>query len=95
MMEISSFVLMLLKAGLIITLLVIGFFVFNRKIFDYLEDKDECDLERGALEKVAESGELMMYRHPDFWYCMDTPRDFDYLRNMWRNGNVPWKRWKD
>jgi glucose-1-phosphate cytidylyltransferase len=72
-----------------------GFFVFNRKIFDYLEDKDECDLERGALEKVAESGELMMYRHPDFWYCMDTPRDFDYLRNMWRNGNVPWKRWKD
>jgi len=22
-----------------------GFFVFNRAIFDYLEDRDDCDLE--------------------------------------------------
>lgn len=71
-----------------------GFFVFNRKIFDYLEDKDECDLELGALEKVAEKGELMMYRHAGFWYCMDTTRDVDYLRSIWREGKTPWKIWK-
>lgn len=72
-----------------------GFFVLNRKIFDYLEDRDDCDFEHGALEKVAKDGELMMYKHPDFWFCMDTPRDFEYLRNMWREKNTPWKLWQN
>lgn len=70
-----------------------GFFVFNRRIFDYLQDHDNCDLEYGTLDKMAESGELMMYRHPGFWYCMDTTRDSDYLRKIWREGKVPWKVW--
>ena len=29
-----------------------GFFVFNRKLFNYLEDKEDCDLEFGALQKL-------------------------------------------
>ncbi|MFH1777825.1 MAG: glucose-1-phosphate cytidylyltransferase, partial [Candidatus Omnitrophota bacterium] len=44
-----------------------GFFVFNRGIFDYLTDSDDCDLEAGALEKVAKDGELMVYTHKGFW----------------------------
>lgn len=72
-----------------------GFFVFNRKIFDYLNEEDNCDLEIGALEKVAQEGQLMMYRHDGFWYCMDTLRDTDYLRNIWAEKNAPWKVWKN
>jgi glucose-1-phosphate cytidylyltransferase len=71
-----------------------GFFVFNREIFDYLEERDDCDLEFGALERLAKEEQLMMCKHPDFWYCMDTPRDFDYLKKLWRDGNAPWKIWK-
>lgn len=72
-----------------------GFFVFNRKIFDYLNDRDDCDLEIGALERVAEDGQLMMFRHDGFWYCMDNLRDTDYLRNIWAEKNAPWKIWKN
>src|SRR5439155_15193587 len=38
-----------------------GFFVFNRAIFDYLTTDDDCDLERGPLEQLAEQGQLMVY----------------------------------
>jgi len=33
-----------------------GFFVFNRDFFKYLQDRDDCDLEYGALEQIAGKG---------------------------------------
>jgi len=30
-----------------------GFFVFNRRLFEYLTDDDNCDFERGPLERIA------------------------------------------
>jgi glucose-1-phosphate cytidylyltransferase len=70
-----------------------GFFVFNRKIFDYLKPVPDCDLERGPLEELANAGELKVYRHEGFWFCMDTLRDVDSLQKMWRSGNAPWRIW--
>jgi glucose-1-phosphate cytidylyltransferase len=71
-----------------------GFFVFNRQIFDYLEDRDDCDLEYGPLEEIASQGELMVYEHDKFWYCMDNIRDMDYLNNLCTQGKAPWKVWE-
>jgi len=71
-----------------------GFFVFNRQIFDYLEDRDDCDLEYGALEKMASEGQLMVYKFNKFWYCMDTIRDMDYLNKLCMQGKAPWKIWE-
>jgi glucose-1-phosphate cytidylyltransferase len=70
-----------------------GFYVFNRAIFDYLEDRDECDLETDTLEKISEQGELMVYKHDDFWACMDTIRDVDYLNELWNTHHAEWKIW--
>lgn len=70
-----------------------GFFVFEPRIFDYLSDAKECDLEYGALEKLAAEGELMLYRHSGFWACMDTLRDVEALNQMWQNSAAPWKIW--
>lgn len=70
-----------------------GFFVFNREIFNYLTLDDSCDLEIGSLEKIAEEGQLMVYKHNGFWACMDTIRDTDYLNNLWNNNSVKWKVW--
>jgi glucose-1-phosphate cytidylyltransferase len=70
-----------------------GFFVFEPQIFNYLSDKRECDLEYGALEKLAREGELMVYRHSGFWACMDTLRDVEALNLMWTQGKAPWKIW--
>lgn len=70
-----------------------GFFVFNRKIFDYLEVRDDCDLEYGAFEELAKEDQLMVYRHDGFWVCMDTYRDVEYLNRLWAKGNASWKIW--
>ena len=43
-----------------------GFFVFKREILDYLTLDDSCDLEIGPLEKIAEEGQLMVYKHNGF-----------------------------
>ena len=71
-----------------------GFFVFNRRVFDYLSDDDGCILEREALERLSREGQLMSYFHTGFWHCMDTYRDFVALNEMWKKG-CPWKVWKD
>lgn len=70
-----------------------GFFVFSRKIFDYLNVSENCDLEKGALEKLAAEGELMVYMHDGLWGCMDTYRDMEYLNKLWDSGNAFWKVW--
>jgi glucose-1-phosphate cytidylyltransferase len=71
-----------------------GFFVFNRKIFDYLTVDDLCDLEIGPLEQIAKEGQLMVYKHRGFWACMDTLRDMEYLNKVWNDGKAKWKIWK-
>ena len=71
-----------------------GFFVFRRDIFDYLEEREDCDLEYGALEELAKIGELVVYRHDGFWACMDTYRDMEYLNRLWAQGRAGWKVWE-
>jgi len=71
-----------------------GFFVFSRKILDYLTADDLCDLEVGPLEQIAGEGQLMVYKHRGFWACMDTLRDMEYLNRLWDNGMARWKIWK-
>jgi glucose-1-phosphate cytidylyltransferase len=70
-----------------------GFFVFNRRVFDYLGG-DDCILEREPLERLAREGQLMVYRHGGFFYAMDTYREFEVLNAMWAGGKAPWKVWE-
>ncbi len=65
-----------------------GFFVFERKIFDYLDE--ECMLERKPLEKLAQENQLAVYKHSDYWRCMDTYRDLEALNQEWASGRPGW-----
>ena len=67
-----------------------GYFVIEPEFFNLI-DSDSTILEKDPLEKVAEMGELMAYRHDGFWQCMDTKRDRDSLEKMWQTGSPPWK----
>jgi glucose-1-phosphate cytidylyltransferase len=67
-----------------------GFFVFDKRIFDYLAVDDLCDLEIGTLDKLAGEGELMVYKHLGDWMCMDTIRDLEYLNKLWASGKAFW-----
>jgi len=69
-----------------------GYFVLNREVFNYLGG-DDCIFERQPLERLANAGQLMAYRHPKFFYPMDTYRDYQHLNELWRTGEAPWRVW--
>ncbi len=69
-----------------------GFFVLEPGVLDYIEG-DATHWEREPLEQLAEEGQLMAYRHEDFWQCMDTLRDKRLLESLWQQGRAPWKVW--
>ena len=68
-----------------------GYFVLEPEFFDLIEE-DQTILEREPLERAAQMGELMAFRHNGFWQCMDTKRDRGNLEELWRSGEAPWKR---
>ena len=70
----------------------IGFFVFNIKIFDFLNE--ESILEDLPLGNLAKAGELMAFKHDGFWQSMDTYREMTILNELWNSGNAPWKNWE-
>lgn len=69
-----------------------GFMVLEPKVFDYLEG-DSTVFETTPLERLADEGELMSYRHTGFWQCMDSMREKEMLENLWESGKAPWKLW--
>jgi glucose-1-phosphate cytidylyltransferase len=69
-----------------------GFFVLEPEVIDYIE-QDSTIWERDPLERLAAEGQLMAYRHGEFWQCMDTIRDVRMLERMWQSGESPWKVW--
>lgn len=69
-----------------------GFIVFEPEVLDYLTG-DESIMEYDALERLAEKGQLVAFRHPGFWQCMDALRDKRLLEAEWQSGNPPWKVW--
>ena len=51
-----------------------AFFILEPEVFDYIEG-DETVWEREPLERLAQEGQLMAYKHDSFWQCMDTLRE--------------------
>jgi glucose-1-phosphate cytidylyltransferase len=69
-----------------------GFFVLEPQVLDMI-DGDDTLWEHEPLENLAGEGQLMAYRHGDFWQCMDTLRDVQLLEKLWAGGEAPWKIW--
>lgn len=79
-----------------------GFFVFNKRMFDYLDENSV--LEEEPLMRLSDSSDLAAYKHEGFWACMDTPKDVERLNKLWIQGvlpgtnivveKAPWKIWE-
>jgi len=67
-----------------------GFFVFNKGMFDYLDE--ECILEREPFENLVKDKQLSVYQHKGFWGSMDTYKDLESLREKWKDTKI-WKIW--
>ena len=66
-----------------------GFFVFDRKIFQFLKSDQEM-LERKPMERITKKSELAAFKHYDFWQCMDTKRDKDLLERLYKKNKSLW-----
>jgi len=69
-----------------------GFFVLEPDVLDLIEG-DASIWERAPMERLAERGQLMAYRHDGFWQPMDTLRERRVLEELWASGSPPWKVW--
>ena len=68
-----------------------GFMIFNKRIFEYLEESDSM-LVDSTLPRLAALNEVAMYAFDDFWHCMDNQKDLDDLNKIW-DSNPPWRIW--
>jgi glucose-1-phosphate cytidylyltransferase len=69
-----------------------GYFVFEEKIFDYLDENSV--LENEPFSQLAKDNQMHAFHHNGFWQPMDTYREFKLLNDLWDGGKAPWKVWK-
>jgi glucose-1-phosphate cytidylyltransferase len=69
-----------------------GYFVFEEKIFDYLDENSV--LENEPFSQLAKDNQMHAFHHNGFWQPMDTFREFKLLNDLWDSGKAPWKVWK-
>lgn len=70
-----------------------GFFVFNKKIFNYLDETSI--LEDKPLKQLSNDQELMGFKYNGFWQSMDTYKDTRMLNEMHAIGKAKWMVWEN
>lgn len=69
-----------------------GFFVFKRRIFDYIRPGE--DLVAEPFQRLIQEKELLAYRYDGFWACMDTFKEKQQLEDLYAQGSAPWRVWE-
>lgn len=69
-----------------------GYFVFKKEFLDLIPEDPNADLEKIPMDRLVDMKQLSVYKHKDFWQCMDTFRDNQLLEKMWKENPV-WKIW--
>ncbi|MDD3474297.1 MAG: sugar phosphate nucleotidyltransferase [Candidatus Dojkabacteria bacterium] len=62
-----------------------GFFIFNRKIFNYIDENKNQELEKDILVELAQHHQLGAYKHDSFWQTLNTAKDEIHLNNIYRD----------
>lgn len=70
-----------------------GFFVCRADLFDYLDDRESLVFEEEPMRKLVSNRQLAVYEHDDFWQCMDTYRDWQFLNGLSEKKMAPWEVW--
>ena len=66
----------------------IGFFVFKKEIFNYLNENST--LETAPLVELVKKNQLVAFQHDGYFEPMDTYREYLQLNEYWDSGNPPW-----
>jgi glucose-1-phosphate cytidylyltransferase len=68
-----------------------GYFIFRRDIFDYMREGEELVVE--PFQRLIEKNQLVAYRNPGFWACMDTLKEKRMFDERVARGDMPWAVW--
>ncbi len=68
-----------------------GYFVCRPSVFEYLNDDASLVLEAEPMRRMASERQLAAYVHEGFWQCMDTYRDWEFLNDLDRKNEAPWR----
>ena len=60
-----------------------GFFVAKKNFLNLIKNKKTI-LEKKPLEKASKRKQLAVFKHHNFWKCMDTLRDKEVLQNIYK-----------
>lgn len=70
-----------------------GFFIFRKDIFHYIRDGEELVAE--PFGRLIAEEQLVTYRNPGFWACMDTFKEKKLFDDMYARGEKPWAVWEN
>lgn len=72
-----------------------GFMAVDRRFIGRYLSGGDCYFEEEPMRRAVADGEMQVCRHEGFWQCMDTPREYRMLNELWNAGGAPWTRyWK-
>jgi glucose-1-phosphate cytidylyltransferase len=69
-----------------------GYFIFRRELFDYMCEGEE--LVNEPFQRLISQNQLMAYRNPGFWACMDTFKEKRMFDDLMASGSPPWAVWQ-
>lgn len=69
-----------------------GYFIFKKEIFNYIQDGEELVVE--PFQRLIAEQQLVAYRNPGFWACMDTFKEKKLFDDMYACGQTPWAVWE-
>lgn len=69
-----------------------GFFALKKEIFDYMQPGEELVLD--PFQRLIQQKQLVAYKNPGFWACMDTLKEKMLFDEMYAKGNTPWTVWE-
>ena len=67
-----------------------GFMVLSKKVFDYIKKDSMIE---DVFFPLIQKKQLSVYQHNDFWFAIDTYKEYEDLNKMWQN-NPQWKIWQ-
>jgi glucose-1-phosphate cytidylyltransferase len=68
-----------------------GYFVFERRVFDFLEEGEDLP---EMFHRLIAADELVAYPYDGFWAPMDTLKDKERLEELVSSGGSVWQVWE-
>ncbi len=67
-----------------------GFFVLNRKVFDFIPNYNNM-FEQEPLNKLTQKKQLIAFKHYGYWKCMDNLNEKSQLEKIYKKYRSIWK----